>query len=273
MLLSTLLFGGLALALPSVNVQRHAKRHDDVIAFGENGRVEVFQRDYWNELHKNASFGPPPDSYPELTHDENGIKSVEQLLAEREAIKKRDSLRPSSTIPIKAAHQERDVEKRGCQSRMLAVDHVKKFQQWDVAMSRVIHAAAAQSTVILTDGFTLSNALSVSQSVAFEFVPDFFTSTTTVEYTRTWTTTATLGYSFPVPQGYWGIVVSNPQTTRHYGEVWQGCIGHMKMVSTYSGDSYEDHSYGGMSWVTGSITACTARKYPIPRCIGSGFLE
>ncbi|TID24316.1 celp0028 effector like protein [Venturia nashicola] len=273
MLLSTLLFGGLALALPSVNVQTHAKRHDDVIAFGKNGRVEVFQRDFYNELTRNISRGPPPNSYPHLTHDVNGIKGVNQLLTEREAIKKRDSLKPSATVPTKAGPQERDVEKRACTSHKLAVDHTSKFLQWDVPMSRVIHAAAAQSTVILTDGFQLANALSIAQSAAFDFVPDFFTSTTKVEWTRTWTTTTTLAYSFPVPKGQWGIVVSNPQTERHFGEVWEGCIGQMRLVSTYSGDSYTDHSYGGLSWVEGTITACTARKYPIPKCVGTGVNE
>ncbi|QDS73713.1 hypothetical protein FKW77_003471 [Venturia effusa] len=274
MLLSTFLFGGLALALPSVNVQTHAKRHDDVIAFGANGRVEVFQRDYYNELTKNLTRGPPAFAYPELTHDENGIKSKEQLLAEKKAIEKRGTLIPSPTVPTKAGPQKReDLEKRACKSYTLAVDHVTKFLQWDVPMSRVIHAAAAQSTVILTDGFQLSNSLSISQSFAFEFVPDFFTSTTTIEYSRTWTTTTTLAYSFPVPLGEWGLVVSNPQTQRNYGEVYQGCIGAMKQISTYTGDSYSDHTYGGLSWVTGTITACTAKQYPIPKCIGSGFNE
>lgn len=273
MLLSTFLFGGLALAYPSVNVQTHAKRHDDVIAFGENGRVEVFQRDYYNELTKNLTRGPPADTYPELTHDANGIKSVNQLLAEKESIRKRDALTPSPTVPTKAGPQERDVEKRGCTSYSLVVDHVTKFLQWDVPMSRVIHAAAAQSTVILTDGFQLADSLSIAQAAAFELVPDFFTSTTTITYSRTWTTTTTLAYSFPVPVGNWGLVVSNPQTQRNSGEVYQGCIGNMKMISTYSGDSYQDHTYGGLSWVTGTITACVATKYPIPKCIGSGFNE
>ncbi|KAE9978093.1 hypothetical protein BLS_000869 [Venturia inaequalis] len=275
MLLSTLLFGGLALALPSVNIQRHAKRHDDVLAFGANGRVEVFQRDFYNELTKNLTRGPPPDSYPELTHDEKGVKGVSQLLAEREAMIKRDSLTPSATIPVNARPQERDVEERAsnCVSHKLAVDHTKNFLQWDVPMSRVIHAAAATSTVLLTDGFQLSDSLAIAQSVAIEWIPEFLTATTTVTWTRTWTTTTTLGYTFPVPQGQWGVVVSNPQTERHYGEMWEGCIGHMKLVSTYSGDSYKDHSYGGLSWVEGTITACTATKYPIPRCVGTGFLE
>lgn len=275
MLLSTLLFGGLALAYPSVNVQRHAKRWDDVIAFGENGRVEVFQRDYWNEIQKNLTRGPPPGTYPELTHDENGIKSVNQLLAEKEAIRKRDAqdLKPSGTVPVKAGPQERDVTERGCTSYDLVVDHVSKFLQWDVPMSRVIHAAAAQSTVIVTDGYTVANSLSISQAAAFEIMPEFFTSTTTIAFEHTWTTSTTMAYSFPVPMGNWGIVVSNPQTQRNSGQVYRGCIGNMKLLSTYSGDSYQDHSYGGVSWPVGTITACVATKYPIPKCIGSGINE
>lgn len=263
MLFSTFLFGGLALALPSVNIQRHAKRHDDVIAFGPNGRVEVFQRDYYDELTKNLTRGPPAFAYPELTHGANGFKKHDN----------NQTVKPTATSTTSTLTADAELEKRGCKSHMMIDNHVTSFIGWDVAMSRVIHAAAAQSTVILTSGFQIGNSIGVSEAAAFDFVPDFFTSTTTVSYEHSWVTTDSFMYSFPVPVGNYGIVVSNPHTTRNYGEVYQGCIGAMELISTYQADSFEDHTYEGISWVEGSITACTSTTYPIPMCIGSGFLE
>jgi len=57
MLLSTLLFGALALAAPSALKPRMLK-HDDDLAFGANGRVEVYQRKYFNELMANMTKSP-----------------------------------------------------------------------------------------------------------------------------------------------------------------------------------------------------------------------
>jgi hypothetical protein len=165
------------------------------------------------------------------------------------------------------------VEKRGCKSKTVVYDHTSNFLQWDVPMSRVIHAAAAQSTVTVTSGFTIANALAVSIGYDLTLVEDFLKASTSLTYTETWTSSYTVGYTFPVPQGLYGAVVSNPQTTRHYGEVFKGCVGSMTQAATYQANSYRSQTYDSLNWVLGSITACTSTTYPIPMCIGGGIIE
>lgn len=250
MLLSALLFGALALAAPSTLKPRMLKA-DDVLAYGADGKVEVFEGPYYKALMANVTKGPSLEHYNKM--------SIKRSIGPFENL-----------TPTKVSAE---LEKRGCKSQTVIWDKSINFLQWDVPMSRVIHAVAAQSTVIATEGFSIANGFSIAQALDITFVKDFLKTTTTFTYTETWTSSYTAGYSFPLPAGFWGVVVSNPKTLRHYGEVYKGCVGGMSKSSTYQADSYYSASFDKLAWVVGSITLCQSDSYPVKRCLGEGYIE
>lgn len=114
---------------------------------------------------------------------------------------------------------------------------------------------------------------SITQALEITFVKDFLKTTTIFPYTETWTSSYTADYSSPLPAGFWGVVVSNPKTLRHYGEVYKGCVGGMPKSSTYQADSYYSASFKRLTWVVGSITLCQSDSYPVKRCLGEDYIE
>ncbi|PQE32841.1 celp0028 effector like protein [Rutstroemia sp. NJR-2017a WRK4] len=146
------------------------------------------------------------------------------------------------------------------------------FLNWDVPMSSVVKAGSGGATVAVTAGYQIANAIGVSASAQLTVVKDFLSATYGITYTETWTSTYAAAYTFPIPAGKYGVVVSNPSTTRKSGYVDYGCIG-QGSTATYQADSYQSHAYGGLAWVTGTISLCTSSKYPVPRCLGGGSID
>jgi hypothetical protein len=144
-----------------------------------------------------------------------------------------------------------------------------------VPMSSVLLAGSSgTTTVAVTEGYSISNSVSVGVSSQLTLVEDFLSTTFSISYTETWTSTYSASYSFQIPAGKYGAVVSNPATTRHSGRVDIGCIADAGVETTYfTADSYNSKAYGGLSWVEGTISLCTGDTYPLPRCIGEGTLS
>lgn len=88
-------------------------------------------------------------------------------------------------------------------------------------------------------------------------------------YSETWTTTETTTFTFNVPSGQYGLVVSNPYTHRVAGNVLSGCTD-SPTSDAFTVDSYTSATYGSLSWVEGPITLCNSSTYPVPYCVGSG---
>lgn len=90
-----------------------------------------------------------------------------------------------------------------------------------------------------------------------------------IDTSETWTTTDTLTYNFNVPNGQYGVVVSNPNTHRVTGNVLSGCTD-SPTSDPFTSDSYTQQESNGLTWVQGPIHLCNSSSYPIPYCVGTG---
>ncbi|KAI9731237.1 MAG: hypothetical protein M1834_005430 [Cirrosporium novae-zelandiae] len=232
-------------AYPSgASLARRDLAADEIIVWGSNGRVEVMNKtEYYNELaSSNITIGRP----------ESG----------------------NTTTTTTSSNTTSSLVRRSCKSRTVIKElDDEEFLNWDVAMSSVVHATDESASVSVTEGYSISNTLSVSVSASLTIVEDFLSTTFGVDYSESWSSSYTSSYTFTVPAGKYGVVVSNPQTIRHSGYVYTGCVGAMTEEAYYQGDSYTSKAYGGLSWVEGTISLCTGTTYPVPRCIGSGSLS
>ncbi|PSR81290.1 hypothetical protein BD289DRAFT_484489 [Coniella lustricola] len=161
---------------------------------------------------------------------------------------------------------------RGCEeSTEVQVLSDTKFDNWDVAMSPVIKNTGAGASVAVTKGYSISDSIQVSESVSAS-VEDFLTTTMSISVTDTWTTQDSQTFTFSVPAGEYGVVISNPLTRRVSGNVLSGCTDD-PTTTAFSSDSYTSQTYGDLSWVTGVISICNSTTYPIPYCVGDGTHE
>ncbi|POS82188.1 hypothetical protein EPUL_006689, partial [Erysiphe pulchra] len=131
------------------------------------------------------------------------------------------------------------IEKR-CQRRtVFTMNPVETFLNWDVAMSPVVLAPPNNTASVSIDkGYFLGDKLSVSMGTGLGIVKKFLTTTLSIKYDKSWMTDSSIKYSFKIPPGKFGAIVSNPLTTRHSGLVDVGCIGNSERIK-FSGDSYQ----------------------------------
>ncbi|CAG8973856.1 hypothetical protein HYALB_00010439 [Hymenoscyphus albidus] len=161
--------------------------------------------------------------------------------------------------------------KRACKStRVVYNEAPQTFLNWDVAMSKVVKAGASDATVSVTQGYQISNSVTKSGSLALNFFTNMLGLNFGVSSTQTWFSSYNAAYTFPIPAGKFGNVVSNPLTTRHSGYVSTGCVGEMGEKNTFISDSYTDKAFDGLSWVDGIISLCVGDEYPVKKCIGEG---
>lgn len=179
------------------------------------------------------------------------------------------AFKPSSNTTDSAT----PLTRRDCTSRDIVYnDPVQTFLNWDVPMSSVIKAGTEDASVAVTAGYEISNSLTISAGLSSSFFDEMLGVSFGVEASQSWTSSYAAAYTFPVPAGYYGAVVSNPYTTRHSGYVMSGCPGDEGSKTTYVSDSYASKAYGGLSWVDGTIGICIGKEYPLKNCIGDGFL-
>ncbi|TGO21069.1 hypothetical protein BPAE_0245g00170 [Botrytis paeoniae] len=220
-----------------------------IILFGEDGRTEVMDKaEFWKHHHgSNITQAPGP------LVGYNGTSA---------------SNRTSGHYASSA------LNKRGCKSATVVRENPdQKFLNWDVPMSSVVKAGETTATVAVTEGYSIANAIAVTASATFTLIEDFLQATYGITYTETWTSTYTAAYTYTVPAGKYGAVVSNPYTLRKSGYIDIGCVGAAAETDTYQADSYTSQAYGGLSWVSGTISLCTGDTYPLPACTGSGVIQ
>lgn len=214
-----------------------------IILFGEDGRTEVWDKaDFWAHHHGgNNTISPGP--LPVYNTTSTNVTASPEL------------------------------EKRGCKTYSIITENADQtFLNWDVPMSSVVKAGTNTVTVAVTAGYQIANAIAVSATVSETLVKDFLTVAYGITYTQTWTSTYAAAYTYTVPVGKYGAVVSNPYTLRKSGHVDIGCVGTQNERTTYQADSYSSKAYGGLSWVSGTISLCVGDSYPLNACIGSGKL-
>ncbi|KAH6988917.1 hypothetical protein BKA56DRAFT_542181 [Ilyonectria sp. MPI-CAGE-AT-0026] len=169
---------------------------------------------------------------------------------------------------------ERDIEARApcSQTFSITTDNTITFVDWDLQMSTVACAHFGDLTVTVTSGHSIANTIGGSAGVDLGFVKDRLTGSLGINYSRTWTTTQTTADSHVVHDGFCGVMIYKPITTRRYGRQFVGCVGNIKQVGTWYADSHKSQSYNGLSWVEGAVSYCEKRQGnpPLSRCQGGG---
>jgi hypothetical protein len=176
-------------------------------------------------------------------------------------------------IPKSTRTTEAPSLSKRCKSQDIITENpIQTFLNWDVAMSSVVHATVTDATVAVTEGYQVANSIAVSVTATLSTIENFLSVAYGLTVSETWTSTYDAAYTFNVPPGYYGAVVSNPMTTRRTGFIDSGCVGEGQR-ETYQSDSYSSKAYGGLSWVDGTISLCTGTEYPLPNCIGDGSIS
>lgn len=171
-------------------------------------------------------------------------------------------------------HTRRSVrhDKRGCEeSTEVQVLKDESFLNWDVPMSPVLNnvgGEGASARVTVGNGYSLSNTLSVSVESSLS-IKDVLGLSLGVSYSETWTTTQDQSFSFTIPNGQYGIIVSQPKVRRRQGKVLSGCTDSWDEAE-FTSDDYKSQSFGKLEWVEGVIRLCNSTQYPVPFCIGDG---
>ena len=242
--LTTLLIG--ANLVTAATLPPRMLTEDDVILYGKNGRVEVMKRSEYSVIA--ATDNPFYDA----------------------------SNAPPSNVTVYKASTTNELPTRALGARcsketVFTMNPVETFLNWDVLMSQVVKANTAGTSVSVTEGFSIDNSISVSESATLSTIDQFLSTTFSISYTETWSSSYAAAYTFSIPTGKYGAVVSNPSTTRHSGYVDIGCIAEATRT-TFTADSYTSKSYDSLAWVDGVISLCTGDSFPLPRCLGGGTL-
>ncbi|KAL1862901.1 hypothetical protein Daus18300_008231 [Diaporthe australafricana] len=165
-------------------------------------------------------------------------------------------------------------EKRECQVITSAVtDKTENFVDWDVQMSPVLHGVGARTVVTVTQGYSVTNGLSVGGGLDYTFTKDILKGALSIDYTHSWTTTYQASMAYEVTEGYSGTVVTKPTVTRRSGRILKGCIGAQTSQGTFQATSHLEGQRGGLTWVQGNISLCQkkiADGAPLSRCNGGG---
>ncbi|KAK2630000.1 hypothetical protein QTJ16_000820 [Diplocarpon rosae] len=244
-LLSLIVAASLATAttLPSAPVRR-ALKADEVVVFGD-GREEIISKTAYASL---------TSQYDIADHQTD----------------------PALLVPAAAGHEQDSTHasplaKRSCNDQLVftLVDE-KNITGTDVPLSSVVNGQN-KATVAVTQGYEVSNEIRVSATTTFQSVKLFLEATFSTSYTRTWKSHYAAAYTFEVPRGMYGAVVSNPVITRRSGFVQTGCIGQQTRES-FQADELWSMATGDMSWVQGAISLCSGETYPLPMCSGDGYL-
>ncbi|KAJ3541479.1 hypothetical protein NM208_g4590 [Fusarium decemcellulare] len=166
---------------------------------------------------------------------------------------------------------KRGLSKRCDDDEYIITDKTETFIDWDVQMSPVL-CAVGDMDITVTDGYSVSNAVTVSAGINAEKFWKVLTATFRIDYTKTWTTTASTLTKGSVKDGNCGVMITKPTTTRRSGRVFRGCIGSATEIGTWYADSHEDGSYNGIDWVQGAISMCIREQDnpPLARCNGQG---
>ncbi|KAI6248268.1 hypothetical protein HI914_03309 [Erysiphe necator] len=232
---------GAATILPPLSQIQHEITAEELIITGRDGRIEVVSRKEYMANINNVPIATAEQHYSNFTIEEDKGPSP--------AIQKR------------------------CEKRtVFTMNPVETFLNWDVAMSSVVLAPPNNTASVNIDkGHLIGEKLSVSAGPALKSVKKFMGVSLSINYDRSWMTDSSVKYSFVIPPGKFGAVVSNPFTIRHSGWVDIGCIGNSERFK-FSGDSYRDMVFMNMPWVEGVIGLCIGDTFPLKRCLGSGTL-
>ncbi|KAF6810908.1 hypothetical protein CMUS01_13365 [Colletotrichum musicola] len=183
-----------------------------------------------------------------------------------------DALQARSNVQVAPALDARSegVSARGCaESTEVQVLSDEEFLNWDVAISPVLSSTGGSATVSVTNGYSISNSVQVGASASASFFEGVLGLSLSVSYTESWSTSESSTIGFTVPEGQYGLVVSQPNVRRVKGNVLSGCTD-SPTKTEFTSDTYSSQSYGNLNWVKGVIRLCNSTTYPVPYCNGEG---
>ncbi|POS80355.1 hypothetical protein DHEL01_v201246 [Diaporthe helianthi] len=144
------------------------------------------------------------------------------------------------------------------------------FNDWDVAMSPVIgNIGSAGASVAVTSGYSVANSAYGNNVISRSFLEKLLGVDMPGKGTWTWTTSDDQQFTFQIPQGQYGLVVSNPYVRRVTGNYISGCVDSPN-YEPWQTTTYSTQEFTNMQWVKGPIRLCNSTSYPVPYCIGSG---
>ncbi|KAJ5107113.1 hypothetical protein N7456_003788 [Penicillium angulare] len=249
-LMASLLLAAVARAAPLTDLALnstkwttdHVLQHDEVILYGE-GRMEVVHESIYHALISEQGLSRiPPEEEPALS----GLSSIG---------KNHTNLHARDECGLTTA---------------VVTDKSQTFIDWDVQMSPVVIGTGTGIDVYVSSGYSVSNSVSVSAGLDIKDITEKLGASLGIDYTKTWTTQTVINIKGNVQDGYSGVMITKPVKTRKTGRTLQGCLGAQKQTGTFSADSFDKGSYGGVEWVSGAITMCTKKEFPLSRCSGSG---
>ncbi|RKF71481.1 putative celp0028 effector like protein [Golovinomyces cichoracearum] len=215
---------------------------DDLVFFNKDGRAEIVNREKYMAQMRKTPIATQEQHYNNETESEDDIM--------------KSSIRKPCT-----------------EYNVFTMKRAEEFVDWDVIMSGVVLAPPNRTASIsISESYRISNKINVPAGIRGKIIEKFLTKALKIGFDNVWTTTKNTGFTFTIPPGKYGAVVSNPLTTRHSGYLDSGCIGSSERTE-FSSDSYSSKNFEGLSWVEGVIGLCVGKTFPLPRCIGEGFLR
>ncbi|OLN89351.1 hypothetical protein CCHL11_08992 [Colletotrichum chlorophyti] len=210
---------------------------DDIILYGVNGEYKVIKEAEFNNLTESGI----------LVYGGNDKADAPEL---------------SDALALEA--------RQDCPglNTEFVITSVQDFLDWDIQISPVVGAIQAPVTIAVTRGYSVSNSLTVGGGITGAYKA--ISLQLKIDYDWTWTTTDTTMISYPVPEGHYGVVISQPWTHRVYGELYTSCTTDNWKKSTFMASSHTSQSFGNLNWVRGVFRICASKQYPIPFCNGNG---
>ncbi|KAH6892634.1 hypothetical protein B0T10DRAFT_528366 [Thelonectria olida] len=164
------------------------------------------------------------------------------------------------------------LHRRCDESTELQVLTDEEFTDWDIAISPVSSSSAGEVRVSVASGYSVANAVAIGETTTVNLNSATLTlmsQALSITYTTTWTTTQDQSQIFLLPEGQYGVVVSQPYVRRVTGYVYSGCTD-SPVKEEFTSNTYSSASYGNLQWVKGVIRLCANESYPIPYCNGQG---
>ncbi|KXH40619.1 hypothetical protein CSAL01_10538 [Colletotrichum salicis] len=232
---------------------------DSEIVLLTNGEEKIIKTEDWYKLLDDEGI---LSEAPEIDHD--WIESAANMSAleyDPSVHEKRDCAYTTSTI----------------------IDKTERFVDWDVQMSPVVIGPRGGMDLTVSKSYSVANSVSLSAGLSLTGTKNMIADAISrgsgaaapsigISLTRTWTTLSGNLIRGNVGEGYTGVVITTPWTTRRYGRFFQGCIGSLRQTGTWMADTHDEGSYEGVSWVSGAITVCSKKQswIPLTRCHGKG---
>ncbi|PLB53448.1 hypothetical protein P170DRAFT_424183 [Aspergillus steynii IBT 23096] len=220
----------------------HVLQPDEVILYGD-GRMEVVHESVYHTFLASQGLTDAPEPFVPLN---------------------------TETEPTNATDSDLHARQSCDLTTAVVTDHTQTFIDWDVQMSPVVIGTGAGIDVYVSSGYSVSNSITTSAGLDWTLIKDKLGVSAGVDYSRTWTTQTVVNIKGTVANGYSGVMITKPIKTRKTGRALKGCIGSQTETGTFQADSYEEGSYAGVKWVSGAITMCSKKEFPLSRCTGSG---